>query len=183
MTSLVSNVFKAIFMATLFVIIWDIGFYLFRVTALNHKIEAVMTTMQQEVTRNNYLPEEEYNMYSSILSGIGRDMNGVNAVSSLPHEVFVEGMQLNYDHDPYYITTQQINQLMSSGLTISKKLDTPAAYGDVQLIELNVFVHPPTWRLVDLNGAHNQTQRDIAGTKRFTYTYQVPCLRYISVTK
>lgn len=163
--------FKAIAYAVIFVMIWSVLFYLYRAYSLNQKIESVMTSMEQEVSKHNYLTEDAYKMYEGILRGIAADMNN--------GDTFVQGFNINYSHD--CSTT-----LPSNGLTYSKRLDTPADYGDVAVIELSVTINA-----VDLfydntaDGAANELQigdgqNGIA--TEFTYISQVPCLRYISVT-
>lgn len=174
MHRIVAGAFKAIFMSILFVIIFDVLFYIARVEMLNQRIESTMVTMQQEVSKNNYLPVDSYIMYEGILRGIATDMNGSQPGS------FVNGFNINYNHNCNSAYSQAMR---NAGLTPSVKLNTPANYGDVAVIELTVQVNALTWgynRSAD--GAANESNHYYL-TRNFTYTYQVPCLRYISVTK
>lgn len=174
MHRIVAGAFKAIFMSILFVIVFDVVFYIARVEMLNQRIESTMVTMQQEVSKNNYLPEDSYKMYEGILKGIAKDMNGTSG------DKFVNGYWINYHSD---CDSAYSHSMQASGLTPSTRLDTPADYGDVAVIELSVQINALAWGY-DRNqdGAANESQHYYL-TRIFTYTYQVPCLRYISVTK
>ena len=70
----------------------------------------------------------------------------------------------------------------SAGITASGQLNTPANYGDVAVIELTMYVNAPGFGFDrGADGLANEVQIS-HNTIPFTYTYQVPCLRYISVT-
>lgn len=174
MHRIVYGAFKAILMSVIFVIIWDVLFFIMRVEMLNQRIESTMVTMQQEVSKNNYLPEDSYTMYEGILKGIANDMNGTNPGS------FVQGFWINYDHN---CNQAYADSMINAGLTPSKRLDTPGDYGDVAVIELSVQINASTWGYNrSQDGAANHSQNYML-TRIYTYTYQVPCLRYISVTR
>lgn len=183
MHRIVYGAFKAIFMSVLFIVIWDIVFFLMRAEMLNQRIESTMVTMQQEVARNNYLPTDSYKMYKGILVGIANDMNGDKPGS------FVNGYNINYKHE---CNADYSNAMKTAGLTPVKRLDTPGNYGDVAVIELQVSVNALSFSYMpefdattgdrNYDGDANKT-RHYTVQRIYTYTYQVPCLRYISVTK
>lgn len=158
----------AIMYAIIFVVIWSVAFYLFKAYTLNSRIENIMVSMQEDVSRNNYLTPEAYTMYERMLMDLQMDMN-------VGGDVFINGFDINYSHD--CTVDVPIN-----GLTYSKRLDTVADMGDVAIIELTVGFRAVAW-IYDAseNGAANQSQlRQKENT--ITYVYQVPCLRYISIT-
>lgn len=163
--------FKAVAFSIIFVIIWSVSFYLFKAYSLNQKIESVMVTMQQEVSKNNYLPQSTYDMYEEMLRGIAGTMNGNEAGS------FVRGFNINYHHNSAFQPTSV------GGVNYVTRLDTPGNYGDVAVIELQVTMNAVEWFYDPAeDGAANQVQTDNNAATTLTYTYQVPCLRYISVT-
>ena len=170
MNKVVSTVFRVIMFSMIFVIVWDVVFYLYRVNSLNQQMESVLVTMQQEVSNNNYLTPEAYTMYKGMLENIQRNMN------SDPDEPFVRGFDLNYTED----CTADTSGI--SGLTFSKQLSIPADYGDVAIIELSVGIYSTNWFYDSTKTAAEDSTQRRAVTNRLTYTYQVPCLRYISVT-
>lgn len=172
MNKVVWTAFKSVAAAIIFVIVWSVGFYLFRAYNLNQRIEAVMVTMQQEVSKNNYLTEDAYHMYENIFLDIQETMNNGGT--------FVEGFNINYGEDSNYIPVDRGH----SSLVYSTDLQTPANYGDIAVLEVQVGIVPVIWFYdTTQNGAANQVQmRDDPGVIILTYTYQVPCMRYVSVT-
>lgn len=75
---------------------------------------------------------------------------------------------------------------------VSKRMGTPMDYGDIQTIQFRVLVAQPTWGFMrtgasgsaddfTLDSSRNQ---HVTGSNRFThvftYTYYVPCMKYIS---
>lgn len=171
MNKVVWTAFKSVAFAILFVIVWSVSFYLFKAYSLNQKIESVMVTMQQEVSKNNYLPESAYEMYENLLRDVATNMNGNEAGS------FIQGFNINYHHDSQFQPTSV------GGVNYSTRLDTPADYGDIAVIELQVTMNAVEWFYDPAeDGAANQVKTDNNAATTLTYTYQVPCLRYISVT-
>lgn len=171
MDKMVVTVFKAVALAIIFVVVWSVGFYLYRAYALNQKMEYIMTVISQDVSRNNYLTADSYDMVSNLLLGIQADMNGGSE--------FVQGFRINYAH-----ACEDINKPSVSQPGYNYMLNTPANYGDIAVIELSVTINA-----VDLfydtnaDGAANELQIGADGVPLdFTYVSQVPCLRYISVT-
>ena len=93
---------------------------------------------------------------------------------------FVEGFNINYGKTSNYIPVDRGH----SSLVYSTDLRTPANYGDIAVLEVQVGIVPVVWFYdTTQNGAANQVQmRDDPGVITLTYTYQVPCMRYVSVT-
>lgn len=171
MHRIVANCFKAIAFAIIFVIVWDVGFYLWRANALNQRMESVAVSIQEVVSKNNYLPEEEKEMFRNILNTIRADMNN--------SDVFIEKISWNYAYPSSY----QPQILDSDNKNIVRyRMDTPASYGDVMVIEIHVLVNATVWG--QIGGIGNRADSFVRDSSRvnFTYTYLVPCLKYTTVT-
>lgn len=188
MTRLVANCFKAIMFSMLFILVFDLGFYLYRAFSLNARMESVMTSMQKVIIENNYLPEGDYELYKSIFTRVADDMN--------QGDVFINGFSINYDHDPvnaiddldalkYKTNGQAVNENI-----LRTRMDTPADYGDVMVVQVRVNVNQPMWgwggtqETYDYSGEASPEWGKLAPrTTTFAYTYYVPCLKYIMVTE
>ena len=92
MHRLVASCFKAIMFSIIFVFVFDMSFYLYRVISLNSRRESIMTSMQKVIMENNYLPDGSYKLYENIFSKLASDMNQGG-------EVFIRGFNINYSHD------------------------------------------------------------------------------------
>lgn len=173
MHRIVANCFKSIAFAILFVIIWDVCFYLWRANALNDRMESLAVSMQEVVAKNNYLPEGDAKMYKALLLGIRDDMNSGS-------DVFVRGFNWNYNRDSSYNTP--ITDSDDRNILV-RSMNTPANYGDVMVIELEVGINATVWGKFNTgaDGAANEfNHQDFPMS--FTYTYLVPCLKYTTVT-
>lgn len=173
MHRIVANCFKSIAFAIIFVIVWDVCFYLWRVNALNQRMESIGVSMQEVVSKNNYLPDGDMNMFKSLLLSICDDMNG--------SDDFIKGINWNYNHSSNY----QPKILDSDGNNIVRyTMANPADYGDVMVIELQVGVNSTVWTQKDVGSKGNSADtfvKDVNGIV-LTYTYMVPCLKYNTVT-
>lgn len=190
MHRIVVTAFKAVAYAMIFVIIWSVVFYLFRVFALNSKLETIMVSMRQDVSQNNYLTEDRYEMYKTMLLDVANEMNN--------GDTFVVGYNLNYakgdksnacvsDDTPsnmglHYTPDGYKMSGAANSPTYSLNLAKPAACGDVAVIELQVGFNALSWRYDTAEQAAADELKltdDIVNT--ITYTYQVPCLKYVNV--
>lgn len=190
MHRIVVTAFKAVAYAMIFVIIWSVVFYLFRVFALNSKLETIMVSMRQDVSQNNYLTEDKYEMYKTMLLDVANEMNN--------GDTFVVGYNLNYvkgdksnacvsDDTPsnmglHYTSDGYKMSGATNSPTYSLNLAKPAACGDVAVIELQVGFNAISWRYDTAEQAAADELKltdDIVNT--ITYTYQVPCLKYVNV--
>lgn len=190
MHRIVVTAFKAVAYAMIFVIIWSVVFYLFRVFALNSKLETIMVSMRQDVSQNNYLTEDRYEMYKTMLLDVANEMNN--------GDTFVVGYNLNYakgdksnacvsDDTPsnmglHYTSDGYKMSGAANSPTYSLNLAKPAACGDVAVIELQVGFNALSWRYDTAEQAAADELKltdDIVNT--ITYTYQVPCLKYVNV--
>lgn len=190
MHRIVVTAFKAVAYAMIFVIIWSVVFYLFRVFALNSKLETIMVSMRQDVSQNNYLTEDRYEMYKTMLLDVANEMNN--------GDTFVVGYNLNYAKGDKSNACVSADTPSNMGLhytsdgykmsgatnspTYSLNLANPAACGDVAVIELQVGFNAISWRYDTAEQAAADELKltdDIVNT--ITYTYQVPCLKYVNV--
>lgn len=190
MHRIVVTAFKAVAYSMIFVIIWSVVFYLFRVFALNSKLETIMVSMRQDVSQNNYLTEDKYEMYKTMLLDVADEMNN--------GDTFVVGYNLNYsggdkanacvsadtpsDMGLHYTSDGYKMSGATNSPTYSLNLAKPAACGDVAVIELQVGFNAISWRYDTAEQAAADELKltdDIVNT--ITYTYQVPCLKYVNV--
>lgn len=174
MHRIVANCFKGIAFAIIFVIVWDLGFYLWRANALNQRMESLAVSMQEVVSKNNYLPEGDRAMFNSILNSIKDDMN----VS----DTFINAFDWNYKDNCVFDSSTLQNNLGANKLR--KRMKYPASYGDVMVIELRVSLNATYWTQVNTDSQGNSGDTFVNNDKGivFTYTYLVPCLKYTTVT-
>lgn len=169
MSKVTARVFKVLLFTTLIIIAGTIISYLVIMYSLNHKIDAISSSIRSEVSRNNYMSEEArdvyYEMFSSILKehskggsvDITQDGNGVflsSSTSSSNLENLVRGIKINYN-----------------------ELRTVKAYGNYHTILIEVYVG-----FLDFTNRSNSItgfSADTSNMRKITYVYRVPCLRYI----
>lgn len=171
MHRIVATCFKSIMYAIIFVIIWDVGFYLWRANVLNQRMESLAVSMQEVVSKNNYMPEGDYKMFKSVLNTIRSDMN--------QSDEFVSKIILNYGDYSSYQPNVRVDGV---GNIARYRLDTPARYGDVMVIELKVGVNASVWGRSNVRGNGADSVEKKSSPLYFTYTYLVPCLKYTTVT-
>lgn len=220
MNRLVYTVFKTIMLSIIFIFLFDIVFYMYRVTSLNARMESISTSMKKVVMENNYLPSEVADTYSEILKHMicdynqvayrpnmsnselingdgGNDVNGRNR-NSVNSAAFISGMKWNYN-TPATGTSLNIRaqrqRWTGSGWTtvtdsniVKTKMNTPANYGDIMVVQLKVGVFQPIWGWTQADGRYNYDGSDVthwvrnAASTELTYTYYVPCLNFRTVT-
>ena len=172
MHRIVANCFKSIAFAIIFVIVWDIGFYLWRANALNQRMESLAVSLQEVVSKNNYLPSGDYEMFKSLCNQTANDMNN--------GDTFINGFNINYGRDASCSNSLQINS--GSKNIVRYDLENPASYGDIQVVEIGVGINASIW-----DRAQGKAETEAWSKKNtgivFTYTYLVPCLKYTTVTE
>lgn len=209
MHRMVIQVFKAIAFAMVFVFVFDMAFYLYRVYILNQRMESINVSLQKVVSENNYLPEAQYKMFNAIYNNMAKTFNSGRNTGGSDGDDFIvykdgnNAVKLNYG---------QRNALSSSDIGQKFNVDTsfirdylvgdieqPADYGDVMIVNAEIAVNQPLWGFtrsgkMDANSWRKVTKdtKDTLkdsfktsgdGTVTFTYTYFVPCLKYQSVTE
>lgn len=160
MHKIVSTVFKTIMTSMILIVVVSVTFFVARVRALDSKINALASTLCSEVSKNNYLPEDAYNMYASIL----------NSIKESDSEL-IDSWEINYKQGG-----------SASDFSSGTNLAVPLAYGDVATVEIRVHVNVLRWGTSNASGGiSNMNDATVShGIKRtYKYTYQVPCLRYV----
>lgn len=208
MNKFVFTVFKAIAVAMIFVFVFDMAFYLYRALSINQRMLNLMTSMQQVVMDNNYLPQGDYALYESLFTELANNYNDPDGDGIHdPFDQFVDGFRINYNHDAHdCLASLVVERYQTSGAgggavinqdVLRKKMDMPANYGDVMVVQVDVQIRQPSWGFDtgatgvvsggERGGAAWQNDRTSANinhkTTTFTYTYYVPCLKYQSITQ
>lgn len=208
MNKFVFTVFKAIAMAMIFVFVFDMVFYLYRALSINQRMLNLMTSMQQVVMDNNYLPQGDYNLYRTLFQELASNYNDPDGDGVAdPFDKFVNGFNINYNHDAHdCLDSLVVERYQTSGAgggsvvnsdVLRKRMDIPANYGDVMVVQVDVEIRQPVWGFdtsapnVAAGGERGSTawQNDRTSAnirnavQTFTYTYYVPCLKYQSITE
>lgn len=213
MNKLVYTVFSTLAFAIIFVFVWDMVFYLYRVNSLNTRIENITSAMQNVVMQNNYMPEYEAKVFQQLLKSMADDYNrtvtdDVDAYAhGSTHSVndFILYMDWNYNDDAV-IPSSGITSLVDSASRVYEQMgvaeysNNVPDYGDIVVIQLRVVVAQPTWNFMQSSeqglsivagntGSANKIENNHVTTvgEMFTteldYTYYVPCLRYKATWK
>lgn len=201
MHRVVGTVFKIIMFSIIFVFVWDMAFYMYRAFSLNQQMEGIMSSMQQVVMKNNYLPKSDYIMYASVLRELANSMNG-----SEPNDKFIVGIGTNYGtpvtsigssggntnaNDMHTLSSLNV-KLEHTGAThnaLCLDMSKPASYGSIMVVQARVKINQPFWNWTstlmgnndyEYNGEDSTewTRKLDYYTKTLYYTYYVPCLQY-----
>lgn len=206
MHKVVFSVFKAIMLSMIFVFVWDIGFYLYRVTNLNQRMNSLMTSMQKVVMENNYLPEDAYNTYVALFRQV---MDSYNNNGDTSRGDFINGFNINYNHECSSERRIDLNAKRDGVdvdiLRTQMDREHMGNYGDVMVVDVEVNVNIPIWGFTDEsttvhyasgdktmsvvdggeNGAaawHNDGDSALQpANTTLNYTYYVPCMKYQTV--
>lgn len=206
MNRLVYSVFKAIMMAIIFVFVFDMAFYLYRAISLNSRMQSISTSLQKVVMENNYLPSETATMYQHLFGQLVVDFNGgsytvsngnLSFDDSDSSDNFISGLHWNYKEDVTNISTANdakatVYRYRNSSFVeqqiglVVKKMNQPADYGQVMVVQIRVGVYQPLWGWGTANGKYKyhgedgtQWVRNSTGAStEFVYNYYVPCLQY-----
>jgi len=186
MNKLVYSVFKTIAFAMIFVFVWDLAFYLYRVSILNQRMDNIMTSLQKVVTENNYLPSESAEVFKQILYAMATDFNSgrtfTNA-NNAQNEDFIEAIGWNIGQNATVVSGMETLNANRSYWTgsgwstrnvriLHKDMGEVGAYGDVQTIQLYVKVVMPFWGFssdstdASVNGITGTGQAVAAGGER-----------------
>lgn len=154
MNRLIAGVFKAIIISSVMIIVADLTLYIGRAYALDYKVKALMSSMMQDISKNNYLSEDGYNMYTGILEDIKNT-------------------------DPELVQEYKLNWKNTG--SVNDDLSVPKNYGDSRDIELRIAIARTGWGSKSADsGVHNLDDLE----KGYSYTVLkynnlVPCLRYV----
>lgn len=206
MNRLVYSVFKAIMMAIIFVFVFDIAFYLYRAISLNSRMQSISTSLQKVVMENNYLPSETATMYQHLFGQLVVDFNGgsytvsngnLSFNDSDPNDNFISGLHWNYKTNATNISTANnakatVYRYSNSSFVqqqvdlVVKKMNQPAEYGQVMVVQIKVGVYQPLWGWGSATGVYKYNGEDgtqwvrnsTGASTEFVYNYYVPCLQY-----
>lgn len=206
MNRLVYSVFKAIMMAIIFVFVFDMTFYLYRAISLNSRMQSISTSLQKVVMENNYLPSETATMYQHLFGQLVADFNGgsytvsngnLSFNDSDSSDNFISGLHWNYKEDVTNISTANdakatVYRYRNSSFVeqqiglVVKKMNQPADYGQVMVVQIRVGVYQPLWGWGTANGIYKYNGEDgtqwvrnsTGASTEFVYNYYVPCLQY-----
>ena len=201
MYRIVGTVFKIIMLSIIFVFVWDMAFYMYRAFTLNQKMEGYMSSMQQIVMKNNYLPESDYIMYTNIFRNLADSMNGTE-----PNDKFIVGIGTNYGSPVTAVATSGGNTTSTTMRTLDElkvqlehtnamknalclDMSKPASYGSIMVVQARVKINQPFWNwTTSLLGTNDFGYSGEDGdkwsrkldyyTKTLYYIYYVPCLQY-----
>lgn len=206
MNRLVYSVFKAIMMAIIFVFVFDMAFYLYRAISLNSRMQSISTSLQKVVMENNYLPSETATMYQHLFGQLVVDFNGgsytvsngnLSFNDSDPNDNFISGLHWNYKTNATNISTANnakatVYRYSNSSFVqqqvdlVVKKMNQPAEYGQVMVVQIKVGVYQPLWGWGSATGVYKYNGEDgtqwvrnsTGASTEFVYNYYVPCLQY-----
>ena len=162
MNRMVWCVFKAIALSIIFVFVWDMGFYLYRTFALNKRMEMLMSSLTKVVQENNYLPEQDMNLYKTLFENLSYSMNGDkskyldNDEDTGENYRFINGYTWNYDSScagtdytnalqDVDATVTNVNGTPESRNILVRTMDKSACYGDIMAVYVAVNVNTPFW--------------------------------------
>lgn len=162
MNRMVWCVFKAIALSIIFVFVWDMGFYLYRTFALNQRMEMLMSSLTKVVQENNYLPEQDMNLYKTLFENLSYSMNGDKSKYTNNDETtgenyrFINGYTWNYDSscagtdytnklEDVDATVTNVNGTPESRNILVRTMDKSACYGDIMAVYVAVNVNTPFW--------------------------------------
>lgn len=162
MNRMVWCVFKAIALSIIFVFVWDMGFYLYRTFALNQRMEMLMSSLTKVVQENNYLPEQDMNLYKTLFENLSYSMNGDKSKYTNNDETtgenyrFINGYTWNYDSscagtdytnklEDVDATVTDVNGIPESRNILVRTMDKSACYGDIMAVYVAVNVNTPFW--------------------------------------
>lgn len=169
MHKFVYSIFKTIAFAMIFVFVFDIVFYMYRVYSLNQRVESIMTSLQKVVMENNCLTPEDFALYDDIIGNMVANFNEDGALpmkqtSANTDANFIKQWKLNYGDSAKMrgasgkgiVDVSEVNKLTievnRETLDGVKKVDVvhtdmskPGAYGDIQTVQFAVIVRQPKW--------------------------------------
>lgn len=162
MNRMVWCVFKAIALSIIFVFVWDMGFYLYRTFALNQRMEMLMSSLTKVVQENNYLPEQDMNLYKTLFENLSYSMNGDksqyldNDEETGENYRFVNGYTWNYSSgsagtaytntlEDVNATVTNVNGTPETRNILVRTMDKSACYGDIMAVYVAVNVNTPFW--------------------------------------
>lgn len=157
---MVAFVFKLIGVAIVVMILFDTSLMLVDAFTTNDRIQAQALLMQQEIARNNYLPDkarENFIGAESTDSTVGYGFEHILELSNVFTEIEFNG-------------TEDIGG--------AKALNTVKEYGDFHILRIDAKINP--WHYYFTGVVNNGVGiRETRSVGMISYIYYIPCLRYI----
>lgn len=178
MNKMVFAVFKTIAFAMIFVFVWDMVFYLYRVANLNQRAESLMTSLQKVVMENNCLPDGSRDLYEGLIDQMSAGLNSTSTYSNSLDNSFVcawdwnatsagstsvsqhkaktstDGRNWTDMTNTIYANRQVWNEVSKSFSNedvniLHLCMSEPGNYGDIQVVQLRFLIKQPTWGWVN----------------------------------
>lgn len=175
MHNLVFKVFKTIAFAIIFVFVFDISMYIYRFNSFNTKVENINTSLQKVVMENNYLPEEQAELFKSMFYNLMADYNAPTAAdrqgytpnpatNAVPfanaNNAFVLFCDWNFANAAVFPTgTSPISVLDNTGhsivhnqMGITSGGGVVGDYGDIMIVQVRFILAQPMWNFMHNSG-------------------------------
>lgn len=160
MHRMVAFIFKLIGISIMAMILFDTSIMLVDAFTTNDRIQAQALLMQQEIARNNYLPDKARSAFIGVKSTdttIGYGFEHILELSNV-----YEKIEFNGDKD----------------IGGAKALNEVKDYGDFHILRINAEIDP--WHYYFTGVVNNGNGiRQVRSTGNISYIYYIPCLRYI----
>lgn len=189
MERLVWGVFKAIILSMIFMVVWQLGFYLYNVATLDQRMSNIMVSLEKTVSENNYLPHEEAEMYSNIINAMQNSF--MQNTSTNGYTGFIAGWNWNCSDGGNYQAFAPNAAICptntTGGGTGAYDMSIPMNYGSVACIHIGFQINAP-WvgfgsatETVRTGGNASEWHVESLQTN-IAYTSYVPCLKYRKIT-
>ena len=162
----VGFVFKLIGVTIVALIIFDTATMLSDAFITNNRIQAQANLMQQEIAKNNYMSKEAHDMFKGKLLPSG-ESTGFQRISDLS-KVY-GAIRFNYQND-----LNAFRGGLDSSVYDIDSVDKIKDYGEFQTLVIAARFNP--WQFYYSLG--NVFTRE-ESHNYITYTYTIPCLRYL----
>lgn len=156
MHKMIANVFKILGMSLILMFLLDMSLLAIDSINVNSRVTSLANVIQNEVARNNCLPDSLSLMFRGQLEQIVENSNVATSVeTNFTNNLSVDG----------------------SGIIPTIAQTNPGNYGDLVTVAIKVRMSP--WRIVMGRSAYSMNKvRDGLGYN-LTYLYHTPCLRYL----
>lgn len=156
MHKMIATVFKLLGMSLIFMFLLDMSLLAVDSLNVNSKVTSIAGTMQNEVARNNCMPDSLSLMFRGQLQSIVDQSNVATEVKT-------------------NLTGNLVTE--TGGVFQSISQDNPGEYGD--LIPMVIEVNMSPWRIVMGKTALSMSKVRDGMDYKLTYVYHTPCLRYL----
>lgn len=156
MSKMIASVFKILGMSLIFMFLLDMSLLAVDTITVNSRVTSLANVIQNEVARNNCLPDSLSLMFRGQLQTIVDQSNVATAVeTNFTGNMTVEG----------------------GGVMPSISQNNPGNYGDLRPVAIKVKMSP--WKILMGNTASSVSKVRDGLDYDLTYVYHTPCLRYL----